>query len=372
MEIVGIKRLFKSIYFGKTVLLTGHTGFKGSWLAFWLTQLGAKVVGFSLDVPTEPNHFKLLKLEDKITHILGDVRDIDNLRQVFNSHKPDIVFHLAAQSLVRPSYEFPLDTFSTNVMGTANVFEASRLSDSVVGIVNVTSDKCYENFEDDRPYKEEDRMGGYDPYSASKGAAELVANSYRSSFFNLDEYGKTHKILLASVRAGNVIGGGDWSKNRLIPDIIKAASQNETTSIRSPFATRPWQHVLEPLSGYLLIGQHLLEGNKEVSDGWNFGPANNETKTVEEVITLSSQKWDKVKFQIDVPKNAPHEANLLRLDCTKVFNKLNWLPVWDAEESISKTIQWYKAFYESDRIDTLSQFQEYINIAIAKQYSWTK
>ncbi len=371
MENVEITKLFKGIYKGKTILLTGHTGFKGAWLAYWLTQLEANVIGYSSDIPTEPNHFKLLKLEDKITHIIGDIRDKVNLLHVFNTHKPDIVFHLAAQSLVRPSYESPLNTFSTNIMGTANVFEASRISDSIRGIVNVTSDKCYENFEDDRPYKEEDRMGGYDPYSASKGAAELVANSYRSSFFNLKEYGKSHNILLASVRAGNVIGGGDWSKNRLIPDIVKAASQNNVTYIRSPFATRPWQHVLEPLSGYLLIGQHLLEGNKEVSDGWNFGPANNETKTVEEVITISSEKWNKVKFQIEIPKNAPHEAKLLRLDCTKVNNKLSWLPVWNAETSISKTILWYQAFYENNRIETATQFQEYINIAVDKEFSWT-
>jgi len=371
MEILGIKALFKGVYAGKTVLVTGHTGFKGSWLTLWLIQLGANVVGYSLDIPTDPNHYKLLKFENNITHIHGDVRDKDRLRKVFDSYKPDIIFHLAAQSLVRPSYESPLTTFSTNVMGTANVFEVSRLSDSVLGIVNVTSDKCYENFEDDRPYKEEDRMGGYDPYSASKGAAELVANSYRSSFFNTEEYGIKHKILLASVRAGNVIGGGDWSINRLIPDIIKAASQGATTSIRSPFATRPWQHVLEPLSGYLLIGQQIIEGNKEISDGWNFGPANNETKTVEEVITLSSQKWDKVKFQIDVPEDGPHEANLLRLDCTKVINNLKWLPVWDAEECISKTILWYKAYYVNDRIDTLIQLQDYIEVAISKKYVWT-
>lgn len=365
-----LKELFQGIYADKTVLITGHTGFKGTWLTYWLTKLGANVIGYSLDIPTEPSHFKLLGLSNNIKHILGDIRDQKELLNVFASYQPDIVFHLAAQALVRTSYESPTETFSTNLIGTVNVLECCRLTASVRGIVNVTSDKCYENFEDDRPYNEQDRMGGYDPYSASKGGAELIANAYRSSFFNVKEYKKTHNITLASVRAGNVIGGGDWSKDRLIPDIIKATINNQVTAIRNPNATRPWQHVLEPLSGYLLIGQQMLQDNNKFSGGWNFGPLDMETLSVREVAAVASNEWRRVQFKFDTPKNAPHEANLLRLDCTKAKEQLAWLPVWDAKLAIKKTIEWYKKYVELDKLYTEQQLHEYVNLAKKRAYNW--
>ena len=277
-----MENLFGGIYKGKKVLLTGHTGFKGSWLALWLHKMGADVVGIALPAPTSPNHLELLNLN--ITSEMIDIRDAKAINKAFQKHQPEIVFHLAAQPLVRYSYENPHETFETNVMGTINIYEAVRNCSSVEVIVNITSDKCYDNKEWIWGYRENDAMGGYDPYSASKGCAELVTASYRNSFFNLDSYGKSHNVLLASCRAGNVIGGGDWADDRLIPDIMRAVDKNETVTIRSPHATRPWQHVLEPLSGYLLVGQKLLEGKKEFADGWNFGPSDEGSISVKEVV----------------------------------------------------------------------------------------
>ena len=245
--------MFNRIYHNKRAIITGYNGFKGSWLALWLLQMGAKITGYSLPPPTEPNHFHLLDMD--INSIIGDVRDAEKVKQVFKEHRPEIVFHLAAQPIVKLSYKDPVETFSTNVMGTINIFESSRECDSVCAIVNVTSDKCYENREWPWGYREIDHLGGYDPYSASKGCSEIITRCWRNSFFNLKDYGSAHNTLLASGRAGNVIGGGDWAIDRLIPDIIRAASQNEKVKIRNPDATRPWQHVLEPLSGYLLLGQ---------------------------------------------------------------------------------------------------------------------
>ncbi len=262
--------LFADQYRNKTVLLTGHTGFKGSWLAYWLHQLGANVVGYSLPAPTEPSHWALLDLPVRST--IGTITDLAQTQCVFSETKPDIVFHLAAQALVRPSYRQPLETIETNILGTANVLECVRQTPSVRAVVIVTSDKCYENPEDGRPLTETDAMGGYDPYSMSKGAAELVTASYRNSFFNPEQYGQSHQTLVASVRAGNVIGGGDWAADRLIPDLIRGSVSGQPVSVRYPDAVRPWQHVLEPLAGYLLVGQHLLTGNVSAATGWNFGP----------------------------------------------------------------------------------------------------
>ena len=363
--------LFGGIYKNKTILLTGNTGFKGSWMAYWLSKMGANVIGFSNTIPTEPNHFKLLN-SPYLVFITGDINDFKQLQNVFTNYKIDIVFHLAAQSLVRYSYKNSLETFQTNVMGTANVIEACKNYPSVKGIVIVTSDKCYENFEDDRPYNETDRMGGYDPYSASKGCAELVTNSYRRSFFPITEFGKKHHFIIASGRAGNVIGGGDWSEDRLIPDVVKNAAKGLSTEIRNPKATRPWQHVLEPISGYLLLGQKILEGDVTASDGWNFGPENNETLSVAEVLKKAISIWPAIVYDTPSQQNILHEAKLLRLDCTKSNTKLNWKPIWNTDTAIENTIIWYKNFYEHKKLNTETDLNNYITKAKELNYVWAK
>lgn len=362
--------LFSNIYKGKKVLITGHTGFKGAWLAFWLEKLGAEVFGISDKITTDPSHFELLRIN--MQSFMIDIRNKAMLAQKILEIEPDIIFHLAAQPLVRYSYKEPVETFETNVMGTVNIFNVCRSLKNIKGIVNVTSDKCYENFEDDRAYNEQDRMGGFDPYSASKGAAELVVSSFRNSFFYPKDFGIKHHFILATARAGNVIGGGDWSEDRLIPDLVKNYKNGKVTTIRSPFSTRPWQHVLEPLSGYLMLGQKVLEGDVSVSDGWNFGPENNETLTVKEVLEASGKVWDDLKFDFPVLTDQPHEASLLRLDCTKANQKLEWYPVWEMEKSIEKTILWYKKYYLHQEIITGDDLSDYIQDARRKEIVWTK
>ena len=352
-----MQNLYSGIYKGKTVLLTGHTGFKGSWLSLWLQRLGAKVIGYSLPVPTEPNHIGLLNLN--IVQIMGDIRDLVKLDEAFTTYKPDIVFHFAAQALVRPSYVDPITTYETNVIGTLKVFEACRRA-GVRAIVNITSDKAYENKEWVWGYRENDPMGGYDPYSSSKGCADLLASSYRNSFFNEKDYGTKHQTLLATCRAGNVIGGGDWAQDRLICDVMRAAAKNEAVTIRNPHATRPWQHVLEPLGGYLLVGQKLLEGRKEFGSAWNFGPSDDGAIRVLDVLKSAKRYWDKIEFQINSDINQPHEANLLKLDCSKAHALLGWKPVWDSETAFEKTVKWYKNFYENGTIDTEQNLNDYV------------
>jgi CDP-glucose 4,6-dehydratase len=360
--------MFGNVYKGKKVFVTGNTGFKGSWLALWLLNLGARVVGYSLDFPTDPNHHEILDLDFEST--VGDIRDIAKLRKAIAFYQPDVIFHMAAQSLVRRSYDNPVETFETNVMGTVNVFEACRRTDSVEAIVNITSDKCYENQEWVWGYRENDPMGGYDPYSASKGCAELVTASYRKSFFSLEEYQKSHQILVASVRAGNVVGGGDWGDDRLVPDIMRAAGQNEKVIIRNPQAIRPWQHVLEPLAGYLLLGQRLLEGKKEFSGAWNFGPTNEGHRNVLAVVRELQKHWSNIDYQIAINEKNPHEANLLKLDCSKAHAKLKWKPAWDSSTTFAKTAQWYKEYYESTPVCSEKQLTEYIADAKRNQISW--
>jgi CDP-glucose 4,6-dehydratase len=362
--------LFSSVYEGKKVLVTGHTGFKGSWLVYWLRKLGAEVCGYSLTPPTNPNHFKLLGLD--IRSEIADIRNLDYLKRVLADFEPDIVFHLAAQPLVRLSYKEPIETLETNILGTANLLEACRHISSIKAIVNITSDKCYENKEWIWGYRENDPMGGYDPYSVSKGCAELIANSYRNSFFNLKDYGVKHHTLLASCRAGNVIGGGDWAEDRLIPDIMKAASQGKEVEIRNPYATRPWEHVLEPLSGYLQIGQKLLECKKEFAEGWNFGPGDQGNITVGEVTESFVKYWEKIKFNINKDCNAPHEAGLLKLDCSKAHCKLNWKDVWSAQKTFKRTVNWYKNYYDHGKINTDDDLNSYICDAEKKSIEWTK
>ena len=365
-----MQNLFSGIYKDKTVLVTGHTGFKGSWLVYWLSQMGAKVAGYSLEAPTAPNHIELLNLN--ITSMIGDIRDLDKLNKVFSEYKPDIVFHLAAQPLVRLSYEDPINTYETNVIGTLKVFEACR-KNNVKAIVNITSDKAYENKEWIWGYRENDPMGGYDPYSSSKGCADLLATSYRNSYFNPKEYKKTHNTLLATCRAGNVIGGGDWAKDRLITDIMLSVSQGKKVSIRNPKATRPWEHVLEPLSGYLHIGQKLLEEKVEFGEAWNFGPSDEGSITVEEVVVNVKKHWDKIDYEINSDPNQLHEANLLKLDCLKAHILLKLKDVWDSETTFEKTVKWYKAYYENNKeVLTANDLESYVLDAKRKRIEWSK
>ncbi|GIW23341.1 MAG: CDP-glucose 4,6-dehydratase [Candidatus Sericytochromatia bacterium] len=371
---ISFEKLFNGIYNGITVLVTGHTGFKGSWLSLWLTQMGAKIIGYSKDIPTDPNHFLLLKEKgyfENMIDIRGDIRDIKKLDEVFNKYKPDIVFHLAAQPLVRNSYKNPIETYETNVIGTLKVFEACRKA-GVKAIVNITSDKCYENKEWVWGYREIDPMGGYDLYSSSKGCAELLTSSYRNSFFNLNDYKIKHNTLLASCRAGNVIGGGDWAKDRLIPDVMISTSKKEKVKIRKPHATRPWQHVLEPLSGYLMIGQRLLEGKKEFAEGWNFGPDGEGNITVEDVLKNMKNYWCEIDYEVDNSSQQFHEANLLKLDCSKAHYYLKWKSVWDNQKTFEKTARWYKEYYNNNKIMSMLDLEEYINDANLGNIAWTQ
>jgi CDP-glucose 4,6-dehydratase len=361
--------MFNHIYHDTKVLITGHTGFKGSWLALWLAQMGARITGYSLRPPTEPNHFDLLGLD--IVSMIGDIRDAERLKQAFKECRPEIVFHLAAQPIVRLSYQEPIETFSTNIMGIVNVFEATREIGTVRAIVNVTSDKCYENREWPWGYREIDPMGGYDPYSASKGCSELITSCWRNSFFNPKD-GDGHPTLLASGRAGNVIGGGDWAVDRLIPDMMRAVSLNEKVKIRNPQATRPWQHVLEPLSGYLLLGQKLLEGRKEFAEAWNFGPSEDGNVTVGEIAAQVKKTWPKIDYEIQKSPDQPHEAGMLRLDCSKARTKLQWAPAWDGKTAIVRTVLWYKAFYESNRIHSLDDLHSYVAAAQSRHIAWAE
>jgi CDP-glucose 4,6-dehydratase len=327
----------------KKVLITGHTGFKGSWLALWLQNIGAQTMGYSLEPPTKPSLFEICKVSDKMTSLNGDVRDKKNFEAVLNKYSPEIVFHLAAQALVRRSYKEPLETYETNVMGTVNLFEICRRAPSVKVIVNVTSDKCYENRESLIGYKETDAIGGYDPYSSSKGCSELVTNAYIKSFFNPDKY-KEHGKALASVRAGNVIGGGDWAEDRLVPDCIRALMLKKSPEIRYPDAVRPWQHVFEPLFGYLMLAEKLYENGPEFTGAWNFGPEDNDLKPVKWIVQNMISSWgDNISWEVE-NKEQPHETGYLKLDCSKAKTKLGWHPILDLEKSLKMTVEWYKAY----------------------------
>lgn len=342
-------------YKNKRVFVTGHTGFKGSWLALWLKNLGAVVTGYALEPYTNPSIFHAINLDKEIESEIGDILDREKLEKSVSEFKPDIIFHLAAQPLVRLSYIEPVKTYETNVIGTLNVLEAARKCSSVKAFVNITTDKCYENIEQDYAYKEDDKMGGYDMYSSSKGCSEILSASYRNSFL------KDEGFLLATARAGNVIGGGDWSTDRLVPDCIKAINKGEDIVIRSPQAVRPWQHVLEPLSGYLTLGEKLLEGKKEFADGYNFGPEKNSVLTVEDIVKTVIKYYEKGNVIIK-PDTKFHEANLLMLDITKAKTKLNWHPKYNAEDAVKKTVLWYKNFYANEdmRAFTAKQIKDYM------------
>ena len=350
-------------YRGKRVLVTGHTGLKGAWLSLWLQSIGAKVIGYALAPPTIPSLFVTANVSEGMTSITGDVRDFSALLSTFKKYQPEIVIHMAAQSLVRYSYANPIETYSTNVMGTVHLLEASRQTGSVRAIVNVTSDKCYENREWAWGYRENEPMGGYDPYSSSKGCAELVTAGYRSAYFNPDQLAG-RPVALASVRAGNVIGGGDWAEDRLIPDIMRAIVQGKSVPIRNPDAIRPWQHVLEPLSGYLMLAQKLFEEGAAYGEGWNFGPNDEDAKPVSWIVERITEMWGEgVDWALDRAGNPPHEAHFLKLDCSKAKARLNWHPRWSLAYALRKVVDWYKLFREQRNIRdlTLRQIDDYRN-----------
>ena len=342
------RNLFHNVFKNKTVFVTGHTGFQGSWLCLWLKVLGARVIGYSLEPPTEPSLFEILQLEKDVDHIIGDIRNEKKLLNAIAEHKPKFIFHLAAQSLVRQSYEKPIETFQTNILGTANVLESLFHVDSVNVCVIMTSDKCYENKSKNHICVEGDPMGGHDPYSASKGATELVTSSYRNSFFNKNNQ-KYNRVSIATVRAGNVIGGGDWAKDRIIPDCIRNLTTNKTIYVRDPPSIRPWQFVLEPLSGILLLAMKMLQEPHKFSEPWNFGPINFTNKVnVEQIVELVIKEWNSGKW-IDASGNfdARYESASLILDPSKAFNLLKWKTIYSLDETIHETILWYKKYFEN-------------------------
>ncbi|RLD45100.1 MAG: CDP-glucose 4,6-dehydratase [Bacteroidetes bacterium] len=369
MENLVEEKLFKGIYFGKKVLVTGHTGFKGSWLSLWLHLMGAEVYGISLEPTTDPNHISLLEFPHK--SYIQDISDKNKLGEIMQEIEPEIIFHLAAQPLVRLSYENPVETYQTNVMGTINVLDEARKIYNLKAIVIVTSDKCYDNKEWIWGYRENEAFGGKDPYSSSKGCAEIITAAYRHSFFNPEKFGIDHNVLIASVRAGNVIGGGDWALDRIVTDMIKSTAEEDIFFIRSPKATRPWQHVLEPLSGYLLVGLNLLEGNMHAAEGWNFGPESESNLSVLELVEESKKHWKKIKYTID-HGNHPHEANFLMLDSSKAKKLLGWRPVWSFNRTVRNTVDWYMNYYEQNKILTYEQLNSYIGEARKKEIVWTQ
>ncbi len=327
----------------RKVFVTGHTGFKGAWLCLWLSSLGARVSGFALEPPTDPSLFALARVGGLVDHTMGDVRDNASLEKAMQKSAPEVVIHMAAQPLVRESYHNPVDTYSTNVMGTVNLLEAVRRCPEVRAVVNVTTDKCYENREWHWGYREDEPMGGYDPYSSSKGCSELVTAAYRNSFFNPREYDR-HGVALASARAGNVIGGGDWAVDRLICDCVRALLKGEEIRIRNPHAIRPWQHVLEPLSGYLLLAQRLHEEGPRYAEGWNFGPNEEDARPVVWIVQRLCEKWGgQATYAVDMGDH-PHEAHYLKLDCSKAKAALGWRPRWSLDHAIDNIVAWSLAY----------------------------
>jgi CDP-glucose 4,6-dehydratase len=350
-----------SFWQGKRVFLTGHTGFKGSWLSLWLQRLGAEVTGYALSPPTNPSLFKLADVGARMVSVIADIRDLPRLQQTLDASQAEIVIHMAAQSLVRHSYSSPVETYATNVMGTVHVLEAVRQVGGVRAVVNVTSDKCYENREWVWGYRENEPMGGHDPYSSSKGCSELVTSAYRKAFFNQTMY-DSHGVALASARAGNVIGGGDWAVDRLIPDILRAIEAGKPAIIRNPHAIRPWQHVLEPLSGYLQLAEKLSSEEGAVfAEGWNFGPRGDDARPVQWLVEHLTGAWGgSANWQLD-DRRQPHEAHYLKLDCTKANSRLGWHPRWQLTEALARVVTWHQALRAGANMQslTLAQIEEY-------------
>jgi CDP-glucose 4,6-dehydratase len=344
MEDLGMN---KGFWAKKKVFITGHTGFKGSWLSLWLQSLGADVTGYALAPPTQPSLFNMAEIDKHMTSVTGDIRDYDYLKKTISRNQPEIIIHMAAQSLVRQSYINPVETYATNVMGTVNVLEAARMSDGIRVVIIVTSDKCYENREWPWGYRENEPMGGYDPYASSKGCAELITSAYRNSFFSNDQYSK-HGVAVASVRAGNVIGGGDWADDRLIPDICPVL-------IRNPHAIRPWQHVLDPLCGYLYLIEHLWKDGVKYAEAWNFGPNDDEAKPVSWIVDTMTRLWgDGARWEMDTDSH-PHEAHYLKLDSSKARNQLQWSPKIELSEALNRIIAWYKCYRQGDNMSRITQ-----------------
>ena len=346
---------------GKRVFVTGHTGFKGSWLSLWLQLMGAEVKGFSLAPPTQPALFEVAKVGDNMQTEIGDIRNLQQLSQSIRAFNPDVLLHLAAQPLVRLSYKEPVDTYSTNVMGTVNVLEAARYAPQLKSVVIITTDKCYENREWEWGYRENEPMGGHDPYSNSKGCAELVVSAYRRSFFYTND-----TVAVASARAGNVIGGGDWADDRLIPDILRAFEQQQPVIIRNPLSTRPWQHVLEPLSGYLVLAERLYNEGNAFAEGWNFGPKDDDCQPVQWILEKMVQFWGEVaRYEWDKSEQ-PHEANFLKLDCSKAATRLKWHPQWRLADTLEKIVHWHRAWLRGADMQThclyeIKGYMEYSN-----------
>jgi CDP-glucose 4,6-dehydratase len=355
MEMTGTAQTDPAFWRGKRVVLTGHTGFKGSWLSLWLQSMGATLRGIALAPPTEPALFNVARVADEMEHLIADVRDFAAMQTQINEFRPEIVFHMAAQSLVRISYRQPVETYATNVMGTLHVLEAARHTGTVKAIVNVTTDKCYENHERVWGYREDEPMGGYDPYSSSKGCAELVSSAYRKSFL------KDAGVALATARAGNVIGGGDWALDRLVPDILRALQNGKPVLIRNPHAIRPWQHVLEPLSAYLMLAERLYNDGQTHAEAWNFGPRDEDARPVQSIVQHLCDAWGGGASWALQPGDHPHEASFLKLDISKARQYLRWAPRWSLETALTRITEWHRAWLESQdmRAFCLNQISQY-------------
>lgn len=353
---VDMKTLFNNVYKNRKVLITGHTGFKGAWLCILLKKLGAEIYGYALEPPTNPSLYIDAKIDEFVTSYIGDIRNLEYVRKIITKVQPEIVIHMAAQPIVRESYKVPIETYSINVMGIVNLLEICRKTSSIKSIVNVTTDKCYENQEWHWGYRENEPMGGYDPYSNSKGCSELVTSCFRNSYFNPKKYAE-HGVAIASARAGNVVGGGDWAEDRLIPDFIRSIKLGEKVKIRSPYAIRPWQHVLESLSGYLSLAAKLFSEGAHYSDAWNFGPEDNDAKSVEWVTKTICKLWGNGASYIIDTNPQPHEANYLKLDCSKAKAELNWNPRWNIEITLKSIVDWNKGYFDGMNVKEITENQ---------------